>query len=458
MNKNKIYILGMVLTVILCVGCNKTITVKDNPNLLLDEDIFKEESMVTSAVNGVYVKMRGAQLDFSNAGMSVFGALLADELTNTTNAATYLPFMTNNLLSNNSNVLNNFWRNSYANIYTVNAIIEGLEKYNYLSEAFRNQVIGEMKFIRAFHYFYLVNLFGDVPLVLQTNYGVNQSMPRTPSEKVFTQLVDDLTSAKNLMSSSYFQGSRTRPNSACADLLLSRVYLYQRQWELAEREATTVIGSGSYHLETIANTFLNTSQEILWQIAPPNQLANTEQGRLFIPSNTTSRPTFALSSSLLSKISNNDQRLSGWIKFNTNGGIRYYYPFKFKQRVVSDPLQEYNIALRFAEAYLIRAEARARLEDIDGAQKDLNNIRQRAGLDPTTASTSQEVIDAISEERRIEFFCEWGHRWLDLKRTGEASSVLSIEKGQNWQRSDTLLPIPFSEINLNPFLKQNNGY
>lgn len=61
-------------------------------------------------------------------------------------------------------------------------------------------------------------------------------------------------------------------------------------------------------------------------------------------------------------------------------------------------------------------------------------------------------------ERQKELFCEMGHRWFDLKRTGKIDSVLSIEKGNHWQSTDALFPIPQTEIDRNPFLKQNPGY
>ncbi|HEU4473178.1 MAG TPA: RagB/SusD family nutrient uptake outer membrane protein, partial [Flavisolibacter sp.] len=123
------------------------------------------------------------------------------------------------------------------------------------------------------------------------------------------------------------------------------------------------------------------------------------------------------------------------------------------------PLAEYLIVFRLAEQYLIRAEARMHKGDIQGSISDLNIIRSRAGLPslPVTL-TPVQLATAIEQERRVELFCEWGHRWQDLKRTGRAGAVLSTAKAPNWQSTDELYPIPAVEMQNNPFLTQNPGY
>ena len=119
---------------------------------------------------------------------------------------------------------------------------------------------------------------------------------------------------------------------------------------------------------------------------------------------------------------------------------------------------EYSILLRLAEQYLIRAEARLYLGDLDGAKTDLNLIRNRAALPPITTNIEDELKLAIENERRHELFTEQGHRWFDLKRTARANEILGPIK-PNWHNTDILLPIPETELNLNPNLQpQNPGY
>ena len=88
-------------------------------------------------------------------------------------------------------------------------------------------------------------------------------------------------------------------------------------------------------------------------------------------------------------------------------------------------------------------------------------MRYRAGL-PLIAKTNPTISaaalsDAIQKERRVELFAEFGHRWFDMKRTGKADIILSGIKPK-WAQSDTLWPIPSSQIDLNRTLTQNAGY
>ena len=119
---------------------------------------------------------------------------------------------------------------------------------------------------------------------------------------------------------------------------------------------------------------------------------------------------------------------------------------------------EYSIILRLGEMYLIRAEARAHTGDLIGAKEDLNTIRHTAGLEDTSAVTQDEILNAVLQERRLELFTEFGHRFFDLKRFNKIQPVLSAVK-PGWDIHDDLFPIPEAELNLNPNLKpQNPGY
>jgi hypothetical protein len=136
------------------------------------------------------------------------------------------------------------------------------------------------------------------------------------------------------------------------------------------------------------------------------------------------------------------------------------YPYKYTTPYA--PV-EYHTELRLAEQYLIRAEARARQDNLEGALADVDAVRDRAGiahlLDNGTTWTQFLVLDSILEERRRELFTE-GHRWFDLLRMGQAKTVLEALDGKDWQDStDTLYPIPESEIKINSNLEpQNHGY
>jgi len=119
------------------------------------------------------------------------------------------------------------------------------------------------------------------------------------------------------------------------------------------------------------------------------------------------------------------------------------------------------MVLRLAEQYLIRAEARAQQNNVGGAQSDLNTIRTRAGLPNTTANDKTSLLAAIIHERQVELFSEWGHRWLDLKRSGNLDAMMAVvapAKGATWSSNWQWYPIPSYEIVQDPNLVQNPGY
>ena len=159
----------------------------------------------------------------------------------------------------------------------------------------------------------------------------------------------------------------------------------------------------------------------------------------------------------------NDNRkvIGKWVKSVTVNNITYYYPFKYKIGRVNVPASEYSMVLRLAEVFLIRAEARAQQNIIDGAKFDINLIRTRAGLGNTTADDKASLLAAILHERQVELFTEWGHRWFDMKRSESLDAIMTpicTQKGGTWMTTAQLYPIPTFELGLNSNLIQNPGY
>jgi hypothetical protein len=245
--------------------------------------------------------------------------------------------------------------------------------------------------------------------------------------------------------------------------LLARVYLYTGKFSEAEAEASALIDNSSMYQLTndVAAVFLKNSTEAIWQLRPlvtGNEGATNEAiyfGQYYQFLN-------VLNPAIVSDFESGDARLLSWVgSFDTGSGL-IYYPTKYKQTSSFAPLKEYSMVLRLAEQYLIRAEARAKLGDISGAVADLDIIRKRAQIpliqDTNPTINQAEVLLAVEHERFRELFTEWGHRWMDLRRTGRASAVLAPKKA-GFSSSDELYPIPQSELDKNPRLgSQNPGY
>lgn len=457
LSHNYFLVISILATVSL-LSCKKFVQVPPPPDQLSSELVFSSDNAATATITGIYSQMMNDGFQFSSVLTTLYAGMSADELYYYT--PDFRQEFTNNEISVSSQAIieTDFWNPSYRYIYAANKIIEGALKSNDLSAAVRDRIIGEAKFIRAFCYFHLVNLFGDVPLILQTDYLSNGRISRSDKDKVYTQMISDLKNAENLLENLYPTANRTRPNKYAAAALLARVYLYQKDWINAEAQASLVIGSGMYSLDNDLNSvFLAGSNETIWQLKPVVPSRNTWEGYFMLPASNYSTPTYLLTNSLVDAFEPGDQRKVAWTKSRTFAGHTVYYPVKYKVKT-SATVSEYYVVLRLAEQYLVRAEARAMQGDFSGAAEDINWIRGRAGLAPTSAVTQADILLAIEQERRVELFAEWGHRWFDLKRTARADSVLGAAKPNTWQTTDALWPIPQSQINLNPALTQNPGY
>lgn len=460
MKKIKYYFVLLVLSTF--VSCEKYLDIEAPSNKLETSSVFSDSTSTSLAILGIYSDMIGSNSGFI-ASQVRWAGFSADELDWAGTSTTMIPFVDNNLSSDDANV-NSLWNNIYKHIYQSNSIIEGVENSTTISLSTKDSLIGEARFIRAFLLFYLVNNWGDVPLIVNTDYRINSILPRTPKPEVYEQIIEDLKYAEASLSHQ-LAVERTRPNKDAAKALLSRVYLYIENWQEAERIASELISLTEYSpLPQLDDVFIKESKETIWQLysATLGSLYDTYDGFFFVPSQLTGPviPNYLLRSNLFDSFETNDKRRDTWI--GKKGIIEeYYFPYKYKVKnaIPNATHKEYTIILRLAEQYLIRAEARVHLGNSKGAIEDLNVVRTRAGL-PNLISdlNNNDLLQVVEYERQHEFFCEWGHRWYDLKRTYRADAILGSLKGDKWQPTDALWPIPLNQLLTNTSLIQNDGY
>lgn len=447
-----------IAVVISITSCKKFVDINPPTTQLVSQTVFAKDQTAIAAQLAIYARMEGDGLIYQQI---IYPGLSADEFSNYSTGIFSIDLATNNLTSENSIVLN-FWTSYYKYIYQANAIIEGVSNSATISEPVRHQLLGESRFVRAFCHYYLTSLFGDIPIVSSTDYRVNSQLSRSPVATVLDFIEQDLIAAISLLSTNYLDAGnlptteKVRPNKHAAQALLARLYLLKGQWDKAEESSTTVL-NGSYQLLTNPdNVFLKNSNEAIWQLQSVVPGYNSYPGAQLIL--TTTPNVVALDTNLVKSFAAADKRRQQWVKSITVSGKTYYYPFKYKVRQNASSITEYSMVLRLSELFLLRAEARLRLGDLNGAHADLNQIRTRAGLPALSGLTGTALLDSIIQERKFELFAESGDRWLTLKRTGNVNDVLPLIKGSNWNPTDALYPIPLAEILKNIQLTQNPGY
>jgi hypothetical protein len=373
------------------------------------------------------------------------------------------------------------WNYLYDGINRANAILDNVPGINSndLTTLRKEQILGEASFLRAFHYFQLVNLYGAVPLVL---HKINSVTPeaiyqeRASVSSVYNTILSDLLFALERLPVSYADKKQRITKGTC-NAMLAKVYAFQPSpdWTKVKQYAEAVTGATTYKLVTDYNHLFdgaheNSSESIL----EVQFIAGGAQGnwgpQLWLPPSLTGdawRKFNTPANDLINAFEANSDtiRLKASILYESNcpwtdpkypsGKI----PFPYKQRSANGWASGNNyILLRLADIILLQAEAKNELGDLSGAKSDLNIIRARVGLPNTLANSQAELRDSIALERRLELAFE-GHRWFDLKRTGKAESTMNA-LGLNYQvtAAKLLLPIPQTELDRNPKLTQNPGY
>lgn len=451
----------MLCTTAILYGCKKFVDINPPQTQLATESVFEEKNTATAAVTGIYGAMS------SMLYLNIYTGLSSDEFTSY-GTDIYPSLYTNSLTEKNATFL--FWSSTYNFIYQANAAINGLQDSKGIEPGIRDQLLGEAKFIRAFWYFYLTNLYGDVPLVTTIDYSIITKLPRVSSTAVYDQIVNDLKEAQILLGNNYVDSKnkvtqdRVRPTKWVATALLARVYLFNKDFRNAEIQSTSLIDNRStFQLcQNLNSVFLKNSSETIWQLMPPLENHQTPEGSNFILT-TAPNPSngISISPQLLQAFEPGDQRMRYWIDSIVVSGSVYYFPYKYKIQHGNDELLEYSMVLRLSEQFLIRSEARIQLNNLQAGAADLDSIRIRAGLKAITAATQNDLLTAILHERQIELFSE-GHRWIDLKVTGKADQIMTKvtpEKGGGkWQSYQKLYPIPLKDIQTSQNLQQNPEY
>lgn len=440
------------------MGCKKYLEPGERSAVMNGAMVFADERTALAAQSAIYAEMEATLFPY---GLIRSTGLSADEFIYYSNASDYVELYRNSLRPGNSLVLT-LWSGLYNYIYQSNAVMEAVMRSGRLPLDVVNQLLGESLFVRSFCFYYLVALFGDVPLVRSTDYQVNARLARSRADLVLKMALRDLEAAAAYfreqlqVNGNSFITERGRPGLAAVAALSSRISLMLNDYEHAGKWASLAIDSSGLVLEDSLNrVFRIGSREAIWQLYPVVEGFNSYTG-YYLGMATGSR-NFSLHTDFMTLFQGNDRRPFSWIEQLDLGGTLCLLPIKYKEGYNSLPPKESTVMLRLAEQYLIRSEAWAMMGDLPASERDLNVIRKRAGITPVNGLSRPALLDSIALERRRELFAE-ADRWISLGRTGDINIRLSLAKPGSWDATDQLYPIPQVEIARNPSLTQNPGY
>ncbi|MDR0768352.1 MAG: RagB/SusD family nutrient uptake outer membrane protein [Dysgonamonadaceae bacterium] len=453
------YLLG--ITVLLSVAsCNDILDVDLPSNVIPREDVFSNQEAIEAAIDGLYAENL-FNLGIYEYVIPMYLSPASDESYHNLPTTYNFEEFRKNAYSASNSYIALLWSYPYESALLSNDVIEQLSKTTVISEEEKQHYIGEAKYFRAYDYFVLTNLFGDVPWVKSSNIRETGLLPRESKEKIITDpegIIDDLEYAKTSLTNS--DNDNTRVTRSAASALLARVLLYHEDWAKAEAEATEVIENSEYELETdLDKVFLRPSKETIFRASSAAAMPSYV-GRTYFAVIELNASYLRLTDDLVNSFEENDLRKEKWLKNETAG---YVHAYKYKRNTATAAGDaEDLVLLRLAEQYLIRAEARAQQGNLSGAIADLDTIRNRAGLSDLSDTLSKEdVLLAVENERRHELFVEEAHRLWDLVRTGRAAAILGNKTNfpdKQWEPYKALLPIPEKELTLNSSLTQNPGY
>ncbi|WP_454045096.1 RagB/SusD family nutrient uptake outer membrane protein [Chryseobacterium sp. Marseille-Q8038] len=423
-------------------------------NQIASNEVFQDLQTANSALSALYADVM-TNSPISGANLDAALGVYTDELDEFSTTITPTRELYLNQQTDTNQTVYSIWVSSYKHIYTANAILAGVDKSTGISASDKKYLKGEALFIRTLMFFYLNQLYGDIPLPNTTDYNVNQIIKKTPSSEVLSKLENDLNQVLTLLQDDYRNTERIYPNKMTARLLLAKIYMAQQQWIQAEQILKEIIQSSIYLMETdITKVFQKSGKHILWQLKPANN-TSLKQATLYYFSN--AKPnSYTLNNNLVNSFSSNDLRKQHWMAVVSYNGESWYRAEKYKNRDNTNT-NEYSIIFRIEEPYLLLAETLANQNKLTEGLTYLNPIRQRAGLAPLSNLSQPDLLSEILLEDRREFFTETGHRFLDLKRMGKLNTFLNVKP--NWKNYHNLWPIPQNELLLNSNLKpQNTGY
>lgn len=452
--KNTFYSTYILLLILIFTACENMIEIELPNDQMSTENVFKDKQTAYSALANLYSTLRESSVFTGKAqGIGTYLSLYTDELQSTSSSPTADSFVLyNNIVQPTSNFISTIWNNSYSHIYNINSFLINIKNSQDIPNEEKNILTAEALILRAMYYQVLTQVFGNIPYTTSINYKENTFIKKTDTSTILISIENDLMHSYNMLTYDNRSPHKYYPNKAVAEIILAKNFLLRKQYDQAEHYAKNILKNPSYELENnLGNVFKRNAKSTIWQMSNSSPIAATYEARNYVV--LTNNPTYKLRQDFIDSYEPNDLRKKNWIKEHT---LNNFYAYKYKNSPTNNT-DECSILFRIEEAYFILTEALIYQDKLEEAIVNLNTLRQRSGLSllPTTL-TKEELILAMLEESKKEYFLEHGRRFFDLKRNNTLS-ILSNSK-PNWSTNFHLFPYPEKELLINPNLNPQNDY
>lgn len=499
----------LIALVVLGAGCKKFLEEKD-PSNLTPETYYTIPEHAEAAIASAYSQTR-----FIGGGAGIFAAnfSMLEMVTGTAKTETGQNSDLNNILGlsyNGDNLMvRNWWNGLYSVIAQTNLVLDKVPGINPMDDVRKQQVLGEARFLRAWAYFYLVRLYGDVPLITspQTATSPDFYPSRAGTEQVYKLITDDLIAAE--AAGLPWKDASGRASKGAVKSLLAKVYLTMAgfplskgapYYKLAADKSLEVITDGGFKLfDSYADLHalsMENKDEHIFGIQYLATVSGNPMQQLLLPN---FKDVSAYSDEIGSTVPTTEFYQSyeaGDLRAKDREGFFYtsYYtggngalkqlnaPYIFKHfdivangtlGVKGTTQSDLNWPqIRYADVLLTYAEAQNRTDGAPNikAYEAINAIRGRALLLPVSGLNQTQFEEAVWRERWHEL-CYEGITWFDMIRLRkvykESTNSFDNFVGHAFPASPTtilaskhlLFPLPTAEMKNNPNLKpQNPGY
>lgn len=426
-------------------------------------DFYKTPNDILNAVNAAYASLQTGSLYGGRDFQDLTEYRADNTFDNDPSANSGLRFNIDQFLAGSENtIFENVWRRLYESIYRCNIVLDNIDNVA-MDETLRARYKGEVRFIRALCYFHLVQLWGNVPVVLKAETTEeSRNHIRNATTEVYGAIEADLQFAAGSLPGTYPADQVGRVTSGAAKGLLGKVYLTQKKYNEAVTTLRDVVTSNDFELmPTVAEVFDPANEynaEIVFAVRFTTTILAESHGLYF-----SSAIGDFIEPSFRNLYDDADARKE-MIELRRPTGTQAFTPIKYFEEPVNNRSGIDFPVLRYADVLLMYAEALNEQGYQAGGEAfdHLNAVRTRAGL---PAYSSAELADqtafraAVLLERRLELPLElW--RWYDLLRTGQAKEAMK-QVGFEIQDFQLLFPIPNSQFLIynNPSgFPQNPGY